>query len=106
MRRDVDGDGTPEDYYYHGDAQNNIHFLTDASGNIVEAYAYGTVTDPWVHPDGGDGIHLLGPLAGTVIRVSPPMTMTETEARESLALLHGIIETRLAESHAPAGSSS
>jgi 4-aminobutyrate aminotransferase-like enzyme len=37
---------------------------------------------------GGDGIHLLGPLAGTVVRVSPPLTMTETEAEESLELLY------------------
>lgn len=39
---------------------------------------------------GGDGIHLLGPLAGTVLRISPPMTMTEDEARTSLALLERI----------------
>ncbi len=37
---------------------------------------------------GGDGIHLLGPLAGKVIRVSPPLTITEAEARESLELLY------------------
>lgn len=41
---------------------------------------------------GGDGIHLLGPLANTVLRVSPPMTMTETEARDSLALLKRVLE--------------
>ena len=35
---------------------------------------------------GDSGIHLLGPLAGRVLRVSPPMTMTEAEARESLDL--------------------
>jgi 4-aminobutyrate aminotransferase-like enzyme len=37
------------------------------------------------------GIHLLGPLAGCVLRVSPPMTMTQQEARDSLQLLHEII---------------
>jgi 4-aminobutyrate aminotransferase-like enzyme len=36
---------------------------------------------------GGDGIHLLGPLAGNVIRVSPPMTMTRSQAVDSLSLL-------------------
>ena len=41
---------------------------------------------------GGDGIHLLGPLADTVIRISPPMTMTEEEARVSLDLLYAIID--------------
>ncbi len=40
----------------------------------------------------GDGIHLLGPLANTVLRVSPPMTMTETEARDSLAILKRTLE--------------
>lgn len=33
------------------------------------------------------GIHFLGPLAGKVLRVSPPMTMTLDEARDSLGLL-------------------
>jgi 4-aminobutyrate aminotransferase-like enzyme len=40
---------------------------------------------------GGDGIHLLGALAGTVIRISPPLTMTEAEARHSLELLHELL---------------
>ncbi|MCH8830760.1 MAG: aspartate aminotransferase family protein, partial [Planctomycetes bacterium] len=39
-----------------------------------------------------DGIHLLGPRADTVIRSSPPMTMTENEASESLDLLYNIID--------------
>lgn len=42
------------------------------------------------HPS-GDGIHFLGPLAGKVLRVSPPMTMTEQEAHDSLALLYELI---------------
>ncbi len=41
-------------------------------------------------PD-GDGIHFLGPLAGKVLRVSPPMTMTETEAHASLTLLQELV---------------
>ena len=40
---------------------------------------------------GGDGIHLLGALAGKVIRISPPMTMTKEEARDSLELLYELI---------------
>ncbi len=40
---------------------------------------------------GGDGIHLLGPLAGKVLRVSPPLTITEEEARDSLELLHELL---------------
>ncbi|MFO0426829.1 MAG: aspartate aminotransferase family protein [Planctomyces sp.] len=39
-----------------------------------------------------DGIHLLGPLAGCVIRISPPMCMTDDDARHSLRLLKEFIE--------------
>lgn len=52
---------------------------------------------------GGDGIHLLGPLAGNVIRVSPPMTITAEQARDSLALLYEVV-SELAECLAPAGA--
>ena len=41
---------------------------------------------------GGTGIHLLGPLAGRVLRVSPPMTMTEAEAGDSLQILFDICQ--------------
>jgi 4-aminobutyrate aminotransferase-like enzyme len=51
----------------------------DIAGAIVEA---GYIGDP----DRG-GIHFLGPLAGNVLRVSPPMTMTQDEAHDSLDLL-------------------
>ncbi|REJ86441.1 MAG: aminotransferase class III-fold pyridoxal phosphate-dependent enzyme [Planctomycetota bacterium] len=55
----------------------------DVANEIVKAAYLGR--------DGGDGIHLLGPLAGKVIRVSPPMTMTQSEAEDSLNLLHDVI---------------
>ena len=48
---------------------------------------------------GGDGIHFLGPLAGKVLRVSPPMTMTEQEAHDSLALLNELIAGMSQRSH-------
>ena len=72
----------------------------DRTGNqvanaIVEAAYLGRAGEN--DKPAGDGIHLLGPLAGTVIRVSPPMTMTETEARESIDLLQRIV-TNLASS--------
>jgi 4-aminobutyrate aminotransferase-like enzyme len=57
----------------------------DVANAVVEACYLGR--------EGGDGIHLLGPLAGTVIRVSPPMTMTEAEARDSLELLYQLVQT-------------
>ncbi len=44
----------------------------------------------------GDGIHLLGPLAGNVIRISPPLVISETEARQSLNLLYELF-AKLAE---------
>jgi 4-aminobutyrate aminotransferase-like enzyme len=46
----------------------------------------------------GEGIHLLGPLAGCVIRVSPPMTMSDTDAHHSLELLQAFC-TEVAASH-------
>jgi 4-aminobutyrate aminotransferase-like enzyme len=36
---------------------------------------------------GGPGIHLLGPLARKVVRIAPPLTITEVEARDSMALM-------------------
>lgn len=41
----------------------------------------------------GLAIHLLGPLAGKVIRISPPLTMTEDEADESLQLLYDLVKS-------------
>jgi 4-aminobutyrate aminotransferase-like enzyme len=57
---------------------------TDVANAVVEACYRGQ--------DGGDGIHLLGPLAETVVRVSPPMTMTESEAHDSLNLFVAILQ--------------
>ena len=42
--------------------------------------------------EGGDGIHLLGPLADKVLRISPPMTITDEQARDSLELLNEFIQ--------------
>ena len=36
---------------------------------------------------GGDGVHLLGPLSKKVVRISPPLTITPTEAAAAMALL-------------------
>jgi 4-aminobutyrate aminotransferase-like enzyme len=55
----------------------------DVANEIVKAC--------YIGHEGSDGIHLLGPLANTVIRVSPPMTMTEAEAVDSLELLYELI---------------
>ena len=35
----------------------------------------------------GRAVHLMGPLAKHVLRIAPPLTMTEAEARDSVAAL-------------------
>jgi 4-aminobutyrate aminotransferase-like enzyme len=40
---------------------------------------------------GSEGIHLLGALAGNVIRVSPPLTITADELRDSLDLFFDLV---------------
>ena len=37
--------------------------------------------------EGEVGIHLLGPLAKKVVRVSPPLVITEAEAKEAMDLM-------------------
>lgn len=54
----------------------------DVAAKIVEACYLGR---------NGVGIHLLGALAGKVLRVSPPLTITNQETRDSLALLNEIV---------------
>ncbi len=41
--------------------------------------------------DNGDGIHLLGPLARKVLRIAPPLVISESEAREVMALLFRLL---------------
>ncbi|NOX57014.1 MAG: aspartate aminotransferase family protein [Planctomycetes bacterium] len=67
----------------------------EVANRIVEACYLGN--------ESGDGVHLLGPLAGKVLRVSPPMTITEKQAHESLDLMYDILQ-RLSESLAGAKS--
>jgi 4-aminobutyrate aminotransferase-like enzyme len=57
----------------------------------AEQLANEIVTTCYLGRPGGDGIHLLGPLAGRVLRVSPPLTMTEEEARDSLELFQELL---------------
>ncbi|MCK4340748.1 MAG: RHS repeat-associated core domain-containing protein [Phycisphaerae bacterium] len=40
MRRDVDGDETPEDYYYHSDDLYSVMLVSDAAGQPLERYEY------------------------------------------------------------------
>ena len=73
----------------------------------AEEVANAVVEACYLGREGGEGIHLLGPLAGTVIRVSPPMTMTEAEAHDSLELLYNMVQAlsrRLEGASATAGT--
>jgi len=64
-----------------------------AGGLSAGEVANAVVEACYLGANGGDGIHLLGPLAGCVLRVSPPMILTDAEARESLALLRTIVRS-------------
>ncbi|QDT99199.1 aspartate aminotransferase family protein [Gimesia aquarii] len=59
----------------------------ELGGKTSQEVAIEFVKACYLGEEGGDGIHLLGALAGNVLRVSPPMTMTEEQARDSIALL-------------------
>ncbi len=48
MRRDVDGNGSLEEYFYHADDQFNIVAVTNASGAVVERYEYGPFGEPTI----------------------------------------------------------
>jgi acetylornithine/succinyldiaminopimelate/putrescine aminotransferase len=39
----------------------------------------------------GDGIHLMGPLAKKVLRIAPPLVITDQEAADAMALMHGLL---------------
>lgn len=45
----------------------------------------------------GDGIHLLGALAGNVLRISPPLTITESEAETALDLMYELLSAGAAQ---------
>lgn len=67
-----------------GNHAGGNHSARDVANAIVETCYLGK--------PGGDGIHLMGPLANCVLRVSPPMTMTESESRSSLELLGELVD--------------
>jgi RHS repeat-associated protein len=51
-RRDVDGNGTAEDYFFHADDLYNVTVVTDATGGVVERYEYGAFGQPTIYaPD-------------------------------------------------------
>ena len=64
--------------------------LKDHAGQTAVDWANAAVLACY-RGEGNDGIHLLGPLAKKVLRVAPPLTITETEARQSVELMHRLL---------------
>lgn len=60
-------------------------------GSTEPPHVANAVVERCYRGDGDHGIHMLGPLAGQVIRVSPPMCMTDQQARDSLQLLQNCL---------------
>jgi len=61
--------------------------MSDHAGRSAAEWANTVVLTCYRGEQPGDGIHLLGPLAKKVIRISPPLTITPTEARTAMELL-------------------
>ncbi|MBS0260771.1 MAG: aspartate aminotransferase family protein [Planctomycetes bacterium] len=69
----------------------------EAGGLTSKQVAIEIVKAAYLGRAGGEGIHLLGPLAGNVIRISPPNVITLAQSRDSLQLLHDVVQ-KLAQS--------
>lgn len=63
----------------------------DYAGRTASEWAHQIVLSSYLGVN-NVGIHLLGPLASKVIRISPPITITASEATEALDLFHDCIE--------------
>jgi len=64
--------------------------MCDHAGRSAAEWANAAVLACYLG-EGGDGIHLLGPLAKKVVRIAPPLVITESEAREAMALMHRLL---------------
>jgi 4-aminobutyrate aminotransferase-like enzyme len=69
-----------------------VEFRDHGSRTAAE-WANAAVLACYQGKDGGDGIHLLGPLAGKVVRIAPPLVLTETQAREVVALMARLLSS-------------
>ncbi len=63
------------------------------SGKLTDKEVASKIVEACYLGRGDIGIHLLGALAGNVIRISPPMTITEQQSRDSLKLLVDIVQS-------------
>lgn len=62
--------------------------LADFAGRSAGEMANACVLAAYVGDAEGRAVHLMGPLAKKVLRIAPPLTITEAEARDSIAALH------------------
>ena len=61
--------------------------IADFAGRSANEIANACVLAAYRGDDQGRAVHLMGPLAKKVLRIAPPLTMTEADARESMACL-------------------
>jgi 4-aminobutyrate aminotransferase / (S)-3-amino-2-methylpropionate transaminase / 5-aminovalerate transaminase len=81
--------------------------VAEFAGNSANDVANACILSAYNGDDRGRAVHLMGPLAGKVIRIAPPLTMTETEAADSvdaLAACFANAERALARSSAAASA--
>lgn len=62
-----------------------------AVGNYAPSDVAAKIVETCYRGKNGVGIHLLGALAGKVLRVSPPLTITVDQTRESLDLMYDLL---------------
>ena len=65
--------------------------LSDFQDRSSSDVANACVRACYLGDSNGRAIHLMGPLAGNVLRISPPLTISETDARESLGVFCNIL---------------
>ena len=66
--------------------------VTGFAGKTANEMANACVLSAYLGDDSGRAVHLMGPLAKNVLRIAPPLTMTEAEARDSIAALSACFE--------------
>ena len=62
-------------------------------GKTAAEVAQACVLSAYRGDGNGRAVHLMGPLAKTVLRIAPPLTITEAEARDSMAALASCFAT-------------
>ena len=67
--------------------------IADFGGKSANEVANACVLAAYRGDEKGRAVHLMGPLAKKVLRIAPPLTITETEARESVATLGACLAT-------------